>query len=121
MRRVRQFLLSRAAWWAEQVGRRGLGEGPQREGETAYALRQAGIQSALADSFAKQWETVPDLIRRGRAGELVDEAEEPAPRSDADSDEEEANAGSSGEEDEPIPTLPQREVKSTYVDEVLVM
>ncbi|KAJ7712910.1 hypothetical protein DFH07DRAFT_974861 [Mycena maculata] len=110
MRRTRAFHLWRAQRWREQVGRRELGEGPQLEGETAYALRQAGVQMRLADRCAAHWKDLPDLIRRGRAGEVVEEGGE--------SDEEEE---SDGEEEEPIPLLPPREVKSTYVDEVLAM
>ncbi|KAJ7866849.1 hypothetical protein B0H14DRAFT_3084187 [Mycena olivaceomarginata] len=93
MRRIRQFLVWREEWWKAKVDRRGLPEGPQREGETAYALRQAGIQAALAKDFATDDEEGSDK----------------------------SGMGSSGEEDEPIPSLPQRTVKPTYVDEVLVM
>ncbi|KAJ7811147.1 hypothetical protein B0H14DRAFT_3090662 [Mycena olivaceomarginata] len=117
MRRIRQFLVWREEWWKAKVDRRGLPEGPQREGETACALRQAGIQAALARDFATEWVELAGLISRGRVGEAVDNVA-------ADSDEEgsdDSGMGSSGEEDEPIPSLPQRTVKPTYVDEVLVM
>jgi hypothetical protein len=113
MRRISQFLVWREEWWKAKVDRRGLSEGPQREGETAYALRQVGIQAALADDFAQEWVDLPGLISCGREGATVGE----------DSDEEgsdESDMGS-GEEDEPIPSLPQRAAKPTYVDEVLVM
>jgi hypothetical protein len=78
-------------------------------------LRQAGIQAALAEDFAKEWVGLLGLISGGRADGAVDGA--------VDSDEEasdEYDMGS-GEEDEPIPSLPQQVVKPTYVDEVLVM
>ncbi|KAJ7105001.1 hypothetical protein C8R44DRAFT_545459, partial [Mycena epipterygia] len=55
MRRVQQFLLWRSDWWLGQVDRRGLAEGPQLEGETAYAIRQAGLQSKLCTTFARTW------------------------------------------------------------------
>ncbi|KAJ7899122.1 hypothetical protein B0H14DRAFT_3124170 [Mycena olivaceomarginata] len=111
MRRILQFLRWRTGWWTAKVGQRGLPEGPQCEGETAYALRQAEIQSKLADQFTEEWKTLAGLISQGRAGE-VDGAEE---------SDEEGEEGASDEEDEPIPTLPARPLKSTYVDEVLVM
>ncbi|KAJ7879346.1 hypothetical protein B0H13DRAFT_2667947 [Mycena leptocephala] len=38
-------------WWMDQVGRRGLAEGAQLEGETAYAVRQAGMQMELHSLF----------------------------------------------------------------------
>ncbi|KAJ7209387.1 hypothetical protein B0H12DRAFT_1033950, partial [Mycena haematopus] len=68
MRRISQFLRWRSEWWSGKVDRRGLGEGPQREGETAYAIRQASIQATLADEFAREWEELPGLIARGGQG-----------------------------------------------------
>ncbi|KAJ6484089.1 hypothetical protein C8R45DRAFT_1214949 [Mycena sanguinolenta] len=116
MRRIEAFLRWRAEWWMTRVDRRQLPAGPQREGEAAYAIRQAGIHATLATEFVMQWEGLADLIRRGRAGELADEdCEEVAEEEDEQEEED------SGEEEEPIPTLPQRTVKPTYVDEVLVM
>ncbi|KAJ7864121.1 hypothetical protein B0H14DRAFT_3862645 [Mycena olivaceomarginata] len=112
MRRTLQFLRWRAGWWAAKVGQRGLPEGPQCEGETAYALRQAKNQTQLADEFTEEWKALAELISQGRAGREVDGAEE---------SDDEAEEGASDEEDEPIPTLPARRLKSTYVDEVLVM
>ncbi|KAJ7096928.1 hypothetical protein C8R44DRAFT_544615, partial [Mycena epipterygia] len=55
MRRILQFLTWRSMWWEAQVDLRGLPEGPQREGETAYALRQAKLQADLGIGFAKRW------------------------------------------------------------------
>ncbi|KAJ7760147.1 hypothetical protein DFH07DRAFT_867895 [Mycena maculata] len=105
MRRIVVFHMWRGDWWRTKVGRKILEPGPQWEGETAYALRQAAVQTTLAKRCATEWE----------AGQLVGEAT-------AESDDEDGGGGvSEQEEEEAIPTLPQREVKSTYVDEVLAM
>ncbi|KAF7373659.1 hypothetical protein MSAN_00576700 [Mycena sanguinolenta] len=121
MRRVSAFLHWRSGWWSERVGGRSLPAGPQLEGETAYALRQASIQAQLAEDFEREWKDLAELIRKGRDGTLVvvDEDEEVEKEKDenGESDEEE----DSGEEGEPISTLPARPVKPSYVDEVLVM
>ncbi|KAJ7079372.1 hypothetical protein C8R43DRAFT_910127, partial [Mycena crocata] len=121
MRRVQSFLLWRAGWWTEQIGRRGLADGPQLEGETAYALRQAALQRKLHDRFSRDWRALPELVRRGRAGELAEDAEGMTVEEDGENaeDDDGGEESSSGEEDEPISLLPEREVKSTYVDEVL--
>ncbi|KAK7022691.1 hypothetical protein R3P38DRAFT_3540056 [Favolaschia claudopus] len=112
-----EYLRWRSGWWKQQIGRRGLAEGPQLEGETSYALRQAAIQSTLAEEFAKEWTGLDELIRRGRAGELGDGAgeSEEAAVAPADADEE------SEEEDEPILTLPARPINPSYTDEILTM
>ncbi|KAK6969028.1 hypothetical protein R3P38DRAFT_2671570 [Favolaschia claudopus] len=115
IRRIDQFLRWRADWWISQAGRRSLPEGPQLEGETAYALRQAAIQRTLATEFAEEWKGLGDLIRRGRDGQLEDE------EAGDSGDDEGSEAGESGEEDEPISTLPAGTIKPTYTDEVLVM
>ncbi|KAJ6570826.1 hypothetical protein DFH09DRAFT_1362492 [Mycena vulgaris] len=117
MRRIPAFLLWRADWWKEQVGRRGLSDGPQLEGETAYALRQASLQAKLAARFMKEWEAVPELIQLGRQGELQEERDA---RVDSDADSE-GDELSSDDEEEAIPSLPERELRSSYVDEVLAM
>ncbi|KAJ7108897.1 hypothetical protein C8R43DRAFT_1139824 [Mycena crocata] len=120
MRRVQHFLLWRAEWWKEQIGRRGLEDGPQLEGETAYALRQSALQMKLRGDFMREWKALPELVRKGRAGELEDEHAAGAQDGrDGDESEEEDDDASSGEEEEPISLLPGREVKSTYVDEIL--
>ncbi|KAJ7119198.1 hypothetical protein C8R43DRAFT_901144, partial [Mycena crocata] len=121
MRRVQHFLLWRADWWKEQIGRRGLDNGPQLEGETAYALRQSALQMRLQAGFLRDWETMPELVWRGRAGELEQEGvvgEQDGQDEGSDDDDEEEGL-SSGEEEEPIALLPGREVESTYVDEIL--
>ncbi|KAJ7701974.1 hypothetical protein B0H16DRAFT_1748387 [Mycena metata] len=126
MARVRRFFAWRAAHWREQVGRRELPEGPQLEGETAYVLRQAAVQEELGDSAAEEWESLAELIRRGRAGELEENEMvagtegETGDDSDED-DEDDEGEDTEGEEDDPVPALPRREIKTTYVDEVLVM
>ncbi|KAJ7768991.1 hypothetical protein B0H16DRAFT_1716189 [Mycena metata] len=127
MARVRHFFAWRAAHWREQVGRRALLEGPQLEGETAYALRQAAVQEELSESVAEEWEPLAELVRRGRAGELEESemvgASEGATGEDGDggSDEDDKGESTEGEAEDPIPVLPRREIKTTYVDEVLVM
>ncbi|KAJ6607278.1 hypothetical protein B0H10DRAFT_1631100, partial [Mycena sp. CBHHK59/15] len=55
MRRIKQFLTWRAGWWQTQIDQRGLPDGPQREGETVYALRQASFQAVLCTDFADKW------------------------------------------------------------------
>ncbi|KAJ7790787.1 hypothetical protein B0H14DRAFT_2625671 [Mycena olivaceomarginata] len=114
MRRIDQFLRWRSDWWLGRVGLRGLAEGPQREGETAYATRQAAIQATLAKEFRNEWEGLDDLIKNGRAGVVAGEAE-----SDVEEDEDDEE-DDSGEEEEPVP-ISQKTVKPTYVDEVLDM
>ncbi|KAK7028741.1 hypothetical protein R3P38DRAFT_2937983 [Favolaschia claudopus] len=113
LRRIDQFLQWRAEWWIAQINRRALADLPQLEGETAYAIRQASIQRTLAAEFTDEWKGLGGLIERGRSGHLEEAAEE---SDDPGSDEDE-----SGEEDEPIPSLPARQVKPTYTDEVLVL
>ncbi|KAJ7707970.1 hypothetical protein B0H14DRAFT_2646717 [Mycena olivaceomarginata] len=62
MRRTQQ-------WTSEDFPR-----GRSARGETAYALRQAGIQAALAEDFAKEWVGLLGLISGGRADRGVDGA-----------------------------------------------
>ncbi|KAJ7733474.1 hypothetical protein B0H16DRAFT_1468065 [Mycena metata] len=71
MRRIRQFLTWRAAWWRARADGRGREQdGPQREGERVYAYRQAKLQDDLCANFAAKWAHLPELVRKGRAGEL---------------------------------------------------
>ncbi|KAJ7120873.1 hypothetical protein C8R44DRAFT_623095 [Mycena epipterygia] len=116
MRRVQRFLLWRSDWWLEQVDQRGLTEGPQLEGETAYAIRQAGLQSKLCATFAKSWKALPELIRDGRAGTLAEEESDDAGEDENSGSE---DGESSGKEEAAITLVPERAVKATYVDEVL--
>ncbi|KAJ7169278.1 hypothetical protein C8R43DRAFT_1085538 [Mycena crocata] len=67
MCRITQFLMWRSDWWVEQVGRWEREDGPQLEGETAYAMRQAKLQADLRDRFLDLWKELPTLIRKGRA------------------------------------------------------
>ncbi|KAJ7732724.1 hypothetical protein DFH07DRAFT_701373, partial [Mycena maculata] len=55
MCRTHVFHVWRAGWWRDRVGLRGLEEGPQLEGETAYALCQAVMQTMLAERRTKEW------------------------------------------------------------------
>ncbi|KAJ7223872.1 hypothetical protein B0H12DRAFT_1205345 [Mycena haematopus] len=52
MARVLRYLSWRSGWWTEQQGRRQGIDEAQLEGETAYAVRQGGIQTRLARRFA---------------------------------------------------------------------
>ncbi|KAK7013051.1 hypothetical protein R3P38DRAFT_2639870 [Favolaschia claudopus] len=113
LRRIDQFLEWRAEWWTSQINRRALADLSQLEGETAYAIRQASIQRTLAAEFAEEWKGLGGLIQRGRSGDLEEAADE--------SDDAGSEGDDSGEEDEPIPSLPARQVKPTYTDEVLVL
>ncbi|KAJ6575718.1 hypothetical protein DFH09DRAFT_1260865 [Mycena vulgaris] len=109
MRRAQQFLTSQAGWWGQQVGSRGLPDGPQAEGETAYALRQSTLKAKLCAKFAATWAgaKVTELIRSGRGGEA---------RTDSDDDEEEEGGAEdeallSEDEEEPV-----REVRRPVAD-----
>ncbi|KAJ7858216.1 hypothetical protein B0H14DRAFT_3447339 [Mycena olivaceomarginata] len=127
MRRIVEFLRWRAGWWRERVNMRGLPEGPQREGETAYAMHQANIQATLASEFLAEWAGLAQLIEDARAGEVVGAGEAGVANggdgaSDAEDGEEASEAGDGEDKEEsPISKLPQRAVKSAYMDEVLAM
>jgi hypothetical protein len=114
MRRVLQFLRWRSDWWMEKVGCRGLGEGGQLEGETAYAVRQAGVQMEWHRLFTEDWEGLATLVEQGREGLLE---EDTLTSEDGCAEDKEADVG--GEELEAISSLPQRRLRSAYVDEVL--
>ncbi|KAJ7478021.1 hypothetical protein B0H11DRAFT_1726119 [Mycena galericulata] len=106
MRRISQFLMWRSGWWEERVGKRDLLDGPQVEGEKAYALRQAAFQADLCRAFEKKWMTLPVLIANGRGKmsvvlvETDEEGSDEEETGERQSDEEES--GSDGEVDEPI-------------------
>ncbi|KAJ7033998.1 hypothetical protein C8F04DRAFT_1210759 [Mycena alexandri] len=120
MGRVVRFFFWRAEEWRAQVGRKELAEGPQLEGETAYALRQAAVQMQLAESCAEEWEDLP--AGELEEGDIPDNAGE-AGGGDRGSDEEEDKGinESEGEADEPIPATSGGAIKPAYVDEVLAM
>ncbi|KAJ7156814.1 hypothetical protein C8R43DRAFT_1125395 [Mycena crocata] len=67
MRRIVQFLSWRSEWWEGRVDLRGLPDGPQREGETAYAMRQAKLQADTCTRFLELWKDLPVLIQTARA------------------------------------------------------
>ncbi|KAJ7772385.1 hypothetical protein B0H16DRAFT_1305461, partial [Mycena metata] len=124
MGRVVRFFFWRAEQWKAQVGRNGHAEGPQLEGETAYALRQAAVQMELAEECAEDWEALPELIRRGRAGELDEDdvmGEAQGLRDESDGSDEEDGDASEGEEDDPVPPTLGAAINPTHVDEVLAM
>ncbi|KAJ7106182.1 hypothetical protein C8R44DRAFT_886074 [Mycena epipterygia] len=110
MRCIVAFMSWHADWWEEQIAQRGLAEGPQLEGKTVYAMRQATLQRDLADTCTEKGKTLLKLIRWGRAGEDVSGTA----GTDDDWVDEEEDAGDS--EDEPVPGLAIRPVKETYVD-----
>ncbi|KAJ7352566.1 hypothetical protein DFH08DRAFT_957354 [Mycena albidolilacea] len=74
---------------------------------------------ALGECFVKGWKALPDLILQGRAGGLGKEDNVVA----AVEEDEENREGEdkSDEEEKPIGSLPQHEIKASYVDEVLSM
>ncbi|KAJ7659743.1 hypothetical protein DFH06DRAFT_1326765 [Mycena polygramma] len=102
MQHVLAFFAWRVACWTSWIGLRGL---PQREGETVYATRQAVLHSELRDTFAAKWWELPELIRKGRAGEDVEDWEW----------EDELNEDED-DEDAEVPEEVTRPVKSTYMD-----
>jgi hypothetical protein len=63
MRRVLEFMDSKAEWWMEQGPRRTNVSAELREGLLAYANKQANVQKRLANSFADKW--YPELARNG--------------------------------------------------------
>ncbi|KAJ7897598.1 hypothetical protein B0H14DRAFT_3589450 [Mycena olivaceomarginata] len=121
MDRVKRYLVWRAQWWQGQVGRKTALEDAQLEGESAYALRQAKTQARLGECFAEDWKALPDLILRGRAGGLGKEDEDDVVAAVEEDDENSEGEDESDEEEAPIGSLPQREIKASYVDEVLSM
>jgi hypothetical protein len=106
MRRIKQFLRWCSGWWGTQVGRRAdKVDAVQLEGDTAYARRQADIQSRLCVAFETKWADLADAISLGRAG-VVGEAPE------------EDDGGASefeNEDEEPVPQASRRPVKTIYI------
>ncbi|KAJ7347688.1 hypothetical protein DFH08DRAFT_960121 [Mycena albidolilacea] len=96
----------------EEMGQR-EGDNVQVEGEAAYAVRQAAIESQLACATGAS-----NARREGAAGNEDTDAEDENRDKDGEEDEKE---DSDDEEELPIPSLPQRPTKPTYVDEVLTM
>ncbi|KAJ7077653.1 hypothetical protein B0H15DRAFT_924930 [Mycena belliarum] len=92
MRRIRQFLVWRSDWWLEKIGLRGLEDGPQAEGEAAYAYRQAALQADLCGHFTKLAEH-----RNSEDSDTPDDEE-----GGEEADDGEGGEGSSAEEGDPI-------------------
>ncbi|KAJ7506337.1 hypothetical protein B0H11DRAFT_2219665 [Mycena galericulata] len=117
MRRTGEFLAWRSNWWKDCIDQRGLEDGAQREGETAYALRQAALLSGLRDSFLVKWGTLPELIRRGRVGEGFEREEWVDTEEDSEGEEEdEGSESGAGSEADPVPDSGGRPVRTTYLD-----
>ncbi|KAJ7438372.1 hypothetical protein B0H11DRAFT_1752825 [Mycena galericulata] len=117
MRRISEFLTWRSNWWRDCVDQRGLEDGAQREGEAAYALRQAAFLSELRDSFLVKWGTLPDLIQRGRAGEGFERDEWVDTEDESgDEGEDEGSESGAGSEADPVPDSAGRPVRTTYLD-----
>ncbi|KAJ7028079.1 hypothetical protein C8F04DRAFT_1188918 [Mycena alexandri] len=122
MRRIQQFLTWRAGWWLEWADGHGREDGPQHEGERAYAYRQARLKSDLCGSFAGKWAHLPELVRKARAGELDSVAMGTAAVTpDDDSD---GSGSETGEEDDydsddgarPVPRSSKVVVDPLYLD-----
>ncbi|KAJ7447609.1 hypothetical protein B0H11DRAFT_1744856 [Mycena galericulata] len=117
MRRTGEFLAWRSNWWKDCIDQRGLEDGAQREGETAYALRQAALLSGLRDSFLVKWGTLPELIRRGRVGEGFEREEWVDTEEDSEGEgEDEGSESGAGSEADPVPDSAGRPVRTTYLD-----
>ncbi|KAJ6452905.1 hypothetical protein DFH09DRAFT_1351463 [Mycena vulgaris] len=134
MRRILQFLEWRSTWWMAQINQRGLEEGPQLEGETAYATRQAKLQAALRDRFADLWKHLPGLIQAGREAVGVEReaafaAAMAAARARSGEDRDVDDEGDEGDEDGewedeeeedegslPVPAFALAPVNSLYTD-----
>ncbi|KAJ7130028.1 hypothetical protein C8R43DRAFT_896340 [Mycena crocata] len=133
MRRVAQFLSWRSGWWEEQVGLRELPDGPQLEGETAYAMRQAKLQTDTRTRFLELWKDLPTVIRQGRAEasgsvgdaepgvvretvrEMVQAMREPV-RTRDNSSESDSDSDSDDEGAEPVPTVADRPINPLYLE-----
>ncbi|KAJ6456987.1 hypothetical protein C8R45DRAFT_1110767, partial [Mycena sanguinolenta] len=79
MARVLRYCDWRSTRWLQQRGLREVDE-VQSEGETAYATRQAAIQTQLARGFSTEWAHLPALIQQGRVAgvetEIIDDLDE---------------------------------------------
>ncbi|KAF7353234.1 CxC2 domain-containing protein [Mycena sanguinolenta] len=95
MARVLRYCDWQSSWWMQQQGRRQV-DNTQLEGETAYAVRQAAIQTQLARGFLREWAHLPTLIRQGRAEEVETQVAGNDDREESDGEE------SDDEEDEAI-------------------
>ncbi|KAJ7662673.1 hypothetical protein DFH06DRAFT_1325031 [Mycena polygramma] len=119
MRRILQFFAWRSAWWMERVEDRGLAAGAQREGETAYALRQAKLQADLGAHFSKMWADLPELIKKGRDPQAVAAGEAVSARAGAHEDGESDGEWSEDEIDEAAYAVPSASIQAAnplYID-----
>ncbi|KAJ7153200.1 hypothetical protein C8R43DRAFT_1127039 [Mycena crocata] len=99
MRRIRQFLTWRAGWWTERADGRQREDGPQREEERAYAWH-AKLQTDLCERFETLWKDLPELVRKGRSGELEVQVTLAAGSVSTVADEDEDDSESSSSEDD---------------------
>ncbi|KAJ7736333.1 hypothetical protein DFH07DRAFT_966848 [Mycena maculata] len=106
--RIVRFLTWQFGWWEALVDARCLPDGPQREGENAFALRQAKYKRDLCEKFEGMWAHLPEVIHEGRAGVSAagatlplapSAADEPAPADEEWPADEEGDAYSEGEEE----------------------
>jgi hypothetical protein len=58
MRRVLAFLQWHANWWDEQAERCVFEHAAEKEGNRAYAMRQAAIRRQRYERFANEWSFV---------------------------------------------------------------
>ncbi|KAJ7821738.1 hypothetical protein B0H14DRAFT_3733158 [Mycena olivaceomarginata] len=108
---------------ARRGGSPGGGDGPGEE-ISGCGVRSGGrakSQARLGECFAEDWKALPDLILRGRAGGLGKEDEDNVVAAVEEDEENSEGEDESDEEEAPIGSLPQREIKASYVDEVLSM
>jgi hypothetical protein len=123
MRRTQQFLMWRSEWWLALADGRAREDGPEREGERAYAIRQAKLQADLCSRFTMMWAELPELIRKGRE-ELVSGAAAAAAAYErlGDDGEEESGGEEGGEEEDvdgdealqPVPAASTTPIEPLY-------
>ncbi|KAJ7137354.1 hypothetical protein C8R43DRAFT_893689 [Mycena crocata] len=130
MRRIAQFLLWRSEWWEGRVDLRELPDGPQREGEMGYAMRQAKLQADTRTHFLTLWKDLPVLMQTGRAeasgagGTAAGETAEAAVAAlgaaedgdDSDEAEYENDSDESDDAAEPVPVIADRQIDPLYLE-----
>jgi hypothetical protein len=119
MRRITQYLRWQANWWTTRVGLRDDKiDDKQREGDRAYALRQAALKEALAANFAAKWEPLAAMVARARAEEEVTSGDSVRAGDTFEADEDgDEDVGSEGEEAWPVPAHSKRGVRVDLVNE----
>jgi hypothetical protein len=125
MHRTQRFLMWQSEWWLARADGQAREDGPEREGEHAYAIRQAKLQADLCSRFTKMWVELPELIRKGRE-ELVSGAAAAAAayerRGDEGEEEESEEEGSEESEDDveddeaaqPVPAVSATPIEPLY-------